>query len=103
MLLVKLSFCDYYCYNMMFGILHTPTGYDRTFNWNSYLSTCKATRAPEGSFTKQQMAKVIYFPVASSFMFTVKLYIAKAQCWCCIILQGSFSWFKFTVSCWNET
>ena len=38
-----------------------PTGYNRTFNWNIYLSTCKATRAPENIFTKQQMAKVIAY------------------------------------------
>ena len=38
--------------------MYSPIGYDKTFNWNSYLSTCKGTRAPENNFTKQQMAKV---------------------------------------------
>ena len=43
--------------------LHIPTGYDETFNWNSYLSTCKAVRAPENIFTKQQLEKVKEFLV----------------------------------------
>ena len=60
----------------LFGNLHIPIGYDKTFNWNSYLSTCKATRAPEDNFTKQQMAKVIYFPC---FNYVYSKIIAKAQ------------------------
>ena len=38
-------------------------GFNKSFDWDLYLSTHKAAAAPENFFTRQQLAKVIKFSV----------------------------------------